>query len=121
VLNTYWFVCVLLQAGDKSVFTDPVLVELAKKHNKSVAQVVLRWHLQRNVSVIPKSVTEQRIIENNRVWDFSLTHDEMSDIGRLNCGLRLGAWRATAVDPEYPFKDELPRGFTKEKAPSATK
>lgn len=58
----------------------PVLVEIAKAHGVSAAQVVLRWHLQHGIVVIPKSVTPQRIQENLAVYGFELTPDEMSRI-----------------------------------------
>jgi 2,5-diketo-D-gluconate reductase A len=58
----------------------PVLVEVARAHGVSPAQVVLRWHLQHGIVVIPKSVTQQRIRENLDVLGFELSPDEMSRI-----------------------------------------
>ena len=57
---------------------------IARKHNKSIAQVVLRWLIQRDVVVIPKSVHKERIIENIQVFDFDLTQDEMKLIATLD-------------------------------------
>jgi len=72
----------LMQAGP--VLKDPVLTEIAKKHDKSVAQIVLRWDLQLGVITIPKSVHAQRIAENAALFDFVLTTEEMSAIDALD-------------------------------------
>ncbi len=67
-----------------------VLQEIANKHNKFVAQVILRWDLQNGVVTIPKSTKEHRIIENANVFDFELTTEEMEIIDGLNQNLRVG-------------------------------
>ncbi|RUL50351.1 aldo/keto reductase [Lysinibacillus antri] len=67
-----------------------VLKEIANKHNKTVAQVILRWDLQNEVVTIPKSTKEHRIIENANVFDFELTSEEMEIIHGLNQNLRVG-------------------------------
>jgi diketogulonate reductase-like aldo/keto reductase len=56
---------------------DPVLLQVAQRLRKSPAQVVLRWLVQRNVAVIPKSVTPARIVDNSKIWDFSLSDDDV--------------------------------------------
>jgi 2,5-diketo-D-gluconate reductase A len=66
------------------VLNDPVLGAIANKHKRSVAQVVLRWHVQLGNMVIPKSVTPSRIRENIRVFDFSLDDDDMQAIAGLD-------------------------------------
>jgi len=96
-------------------------MDIAKRRDRSVPQVVLRWLLQRGIASVPKSVTPAYISSNNDIWNFELTPQDMQEISTLNCGMRLVAWVATAVDPEYPFKDELPAGFKGEPAPTATK
>lgn len=68
----------------KELLSDPVLSEIAAKHNKSVVQVILRWHLQRGVVAIPGSSNPDHIKENISVFDFSLTDDEMTRIAALN-------------------------------------
>ena len=70
------------------------LAAIAATHDKSVAQVVLRWHIQRGVAVIPKSNSKDRIIENMNVFDFELTKEDMAVISSLNTNYRTG------VDPE---------------------
>lgn len=68
----------------KELLSDPVLSRIAAKHNKSVAQVILRWDLQRGVVVIPGSSNPAHIEENISIFDFSLTDDEMAQIAALD-------------------------------------
>ncbi|MBP1991570.1 aldo/keto reductase [Paenibacillus eucommiae] len=68
----------------------PVLKEIASKHGKSVAQVILRWDLQHGVVTIPKSTKEHRIIENASVFDFELTAADIAQIDGLNQDQRVG-------------------------------
>jgi 2,5-diketo-D-gluconate reductase A len=75
--------------GRNNLFTDPALSEIAAAHSKSVAQVVLRWLIQRDVVVIPKSVRPERMRENFDVFDFELTADEMQRIATLDTGASL--------------------------------
>ncbi|WP_413305414.1 aldo/keto reductase [Bacillus sp. 1P10SD] len=67
-----------------------VLLGIAQKYNKSVAQVILRWDLQNGVVTIPKSIKEHRIIENSQVFDFELTAEDMEAIDSLNEDRRVG-------------------------------
>ena len=69
----------------------PILTEIAEQHNKSNAQVVLRWHVQHEIIVIPKSVHKERIIENSQIFDFSLSEEEMTAIDNLNKNQRFGS------------------------------
>lgn len=68
----------------RELLNDSVLKDIAKKHNKSVAQIILRWHLQRGVIVIPGSSNRAHIIENTELYDFELSDDEMRKISKLN-------------------------------------
>ncbi|KRE90089.1 oxidoreductase [Frateuria sp. Soil773] len=68
----------------------PLLLDLARRHGKSAAQVILRWHVQRGHMVIPKSQTPARIRSNIEVFDFVLAPDEMRAIDGLDAGNRLG-------------------------------
>lgn len=68
----------------KELLSDPVLSKIAVSHNKSVAQVILRWDLQRSVVVIPGSSNPDHIKENISIFNFSLTDDEMAQIAALN-------------------------------------
>lgn len=67
---------------------DPVVVKIAEKHKKSTAQVALRWGVQRNVAVIPKSTQVSRLKENLQLMDFSLSEEEMQEISALNRNMR---------------------------------
>lgn len=70
--------------GKNDIFVNEVLVSIAEKHNKSVAQVILRWLTQREVVVIPKSVRKERIIENFNIFDFELNQEDMETISTLD-------------------------------------
>ncbi|HET7399862.1 MAG TPA: aldo/keto reductase [Intrasporangium sp.] len=75
--------------GRNNLFTNPTLSSIAEAHAKSVAQVVLRWLVQREVVVIPKSVRPDRMAENLDIFDFTLTDDQMSKIATLDTGASL--------------------------------
>lgn len=70
--------------GRGDMFTNPILSEIGKKYNKSAAQVILRWLIQRNVVVIPKSVHKERMIENFNIFDFELSEDDMDKIKSMD-------------------------------------
>ena len=70
--------------GRNNFFSNEVLKSIGQKHNKSVAQVTLRYFIQRNVVVIPKSVRKERMIENIEVFDFQLSDEEMKTIASLD-------------------------------------
>lgn len=75
-----------LGGGRYSLFEDEMLKRIADKHQKTIAQVILRWNVQRGVVVIPKSVHLKRIQENFDIWDFKLSDDEMKQINSLDQG-----------------------------------
>jgi diketogulonate reductase-like aldo/keto reductase len=76
--------------GEKSTFDDPTVLDIAAQHDKSAAQVMLRWHLQQGRSAIPKSTKPARIAENFDVFDFDLTADQLAAIDALDTGVRGG-------------------------------
>ena len=78
----------LHQGGE--VLQNESIKNIAEKHGKTPAQIVLRWHLQNNTIVIPKSVTPSRIEENFNVFNFELTANEMNEINNLNRNERKG-------------------------------
>lgn len=87
-----------LGANKIDLLSNPVLTQIANKHAKSVAQVILRWDFQRGIVTIPKSSNPDRMVENISIFDFELTHEEMNLIFALNKNHRLGA------DPDnFPF------------------
>lgn len=73
-----------LAEGRNGLFTDAVLSSIGRKYGKSAAQVVLRWHLQRGVVAIPKSVHKERMTENFNVMDFTLSEEDMTAIAAMN-------------------------------------
>ncbi|MGG1674942.1 aldo/keto reductase [Neobacillus sp. NRS-1170] len=83
------------------LLNNPVITEVAAKHGKSAAQVILRWDLQNKVVTIPKSIKEQRIIENADIFDFELSLEDMEKIDGLNKDERVGS------DP-----DDMSYGFS---------
>jgi 2,5-diketo-D-gluconate reductase A len=76
--------------GQGAALTHPVITRLAERHEKTPAQVVLRWHLDLGNVVIPKSVTPGRIRENFSVFDFALTAEDARQIAGLESGHRIG-------------------------------
>lgn len=68
------------------MFTEPILKEIAKKHGKTSAQVILRWNIQNGVIVIPKSVHKEHMAENLAIWDFELDTEDMARIATLDKG-----------------------------------
>lgn len=79
--------------GLNGMFTEPVLGEIARKHGKTPAQVILRWNVQQGVMVIPKSVHRARMEENLDIWDFSLDGEDLARIAALDRG------RPSMLDP----------------------
>jgi diketogulonate reductase-like aldo/keto reductase len=79
-----------------NLLEEPVLQEIGERYGKSPAQVVLRWHIQHNLIVIPKSVTPERIAQNIAIFDFELTQDDMNRIDSLNSDTRVGSDPTTA-------------------------
>lgn len=72
--------------GLRDFFNNTTLVKIGKKYNKSAAQVALRWNIQRGVVVIPKTVHEDRMIQNFNVFDFSLSDNDMKEIEKMDIG-----------------------------------
>jgi len=79
-----------LMNGTK-VLEDPIIQEIAKRHYKTPAQVILRWHIESDVAVIPKTVTPARMKENLKVFDFKLSSDDLTKIASLDRGERHNA------------------------------
>ena len=75
--------------GRNDLFTDPTISAIGAAHGKSVAQVVLRWLIQRDIVVIPKSVRRERMAQNIDVFDFTLTDEQMSRIATVDTGASL--------------------------------
>lgn len=76
--------------GQGALLADPTVVSIADSHGKTPAQVLIRWHIQLGNIVIPKSVNPDRIVSNFDVFDFELSEQDMTSIGTLDDGTRLG-------------------------------
>jgi len=69
---------------------EPLMEELGEKYDRTPAQVTLRWHIQNEIIIIPKSVRRERLEENTKLFDFSITPEDMERINALNCGKCFG-------------------------------
>ena len=80
--------------GVNGVLKDPVLIKIGEKYGKTAAQVILRWLIQRQVIVIPKTTRKERMIENFSVFDFALNNDDLAQIAKLEKNQRIwgGSW-----------------------------
>ncbi len=87
--------------SEKRSFDEPVILAIGEKYGKSAAQVMLRWHIQKGVQVIPKSTKAERIAENFDVFDFEITADEVAEIDALDTGVRGGP------EPEFITLDNF--------------
>ncbi|OBV29287.1 hypothetical protein BKN38_06200 [Helicobacter sp. CLO-3] len=79
-------------SGRKGFFTNEILMKIAKKHNKSVAQVALRWLTQRGVVAIPKTSKIERLKENLNIFDFVLDESDLAQIAKLDTGKSSVGW-----------------------------
>jgi 2,5-diketo-D-gluconate reductase A len=84
--------------GQGKLLDHPVIGKIAAKHSRTPAQVIIRWHIESGLVVIPKSVTPSRIEENFKVFDFTLDHDDMVEIAKLDSAdARIGPDPMTAA------------------------
>ncbi|XP_059748938.1 1,5-anhydro-D-fructose reductase isoform X1 [Bos taurus] len=94
-------------SGGMHLMEDPMIQTIAQKHRKSAAQILIRFQIQRNVRVIPKSVNPKRILENFQVFDFELSEEDMTDLLGLDRNLRLSTFPITENHKDYPFRAEF--------------
>lgn len=86
----------------KELLSDPVLIEIASRHEKSAAQIILRWMIQRGILVIPRSMKRSSLTEDIALFDFLLTQEEMDEVDKLNRDRFLeGDSRRVGVDGRY--------------------
>ena len=74
---------------------DPKLIAISNKYNKSCVQILIRWGLQHEIIEIPKSSKEDHIIENSKIFDFTISDDDMVLLDNFNEGLYVGMWNPT--------------------------
>ncbi|EYC18912.1 hypothetical protein Y032_0026g1445 [Ancylostoma ceylanicum] len=94
-----------MQWPEGDPLSDPVVKELAAKHNKTPAQILLRHLIQRGMAVIPKSVKPERVKENMAVFDFTLSQDEMDKLKSVKTRTRLFLFDVAIGHPFYPFEE----------------
>lgn len=104
---------ILKESGSDLVVPDllenPVVKEIAVSHNKSAAQVLLRYYLELGVSIIPKSTNKGRLTANISLFDFELTAEEKESLSNLDAGIRLcdfknfSFFKGIETHAEYPF------------------
>lgn len=75
-----------LSEGQKDIFHHRTLQKIAQRHGKTTAQVILRWHFQRGIVAIPKTIHKERMKENMDIWDFELTQKDMKEIEVMDIG-----------------------------------
>lgn len=75
-----------LAEGQRHIFDNQVLKKIASKHKKSIAQVVLRWHIQNHIIAIPKTIHQKRMKENIDIWDFKLDGEDLEIISKMDLG-----------------------------------
>jgi diketogulonate reductase-like aldo/keto reductase len=92
-------------AQDNKIFDQDLLKSIAKKHQRSVAQIILRWLIQRDIVVIPKSVNKDRINQNINIFDFELSTEDMEAFKTLDTG------KTTIFDHYDPVKVKFLSGF----------
>lgn len=96
-----------VKPDEPSLMEDPRIKKLCEKYNKSPAQILLRFNVQRGIIVIPKSVTEERIRNNFEIFDFELTTEEISEISAFKETCRFCHLNWLKNDPNFPFNCEF--------------
>ncbi|XP_022908295.1 aldo-keto reductase 1B-like [Onthophagus taurus] len=92
-----------LGSGDKKLLEDSKFESMAKKYGKSVAQILIKYQVQRGHIVIPKSVTKSRIIENYNIWDFEISKEDMGELNNMDINLRTCPFSESKDAKLYPF------------------
>ena len=92
-----------LAKANQTLLNEPVLKGIGQKYNKTVAQVILRWLIQRNIVVVPGTTKKSRLEENFQIFDFNLTKDEMKSIFKLNRNWRKTDFIPARFNSEYPY------------------
>jgi aldehyde reductase len=89
--------------GEPNLLEDKIILDLAAKYKKTPAQIILRWAIERETIVIPKSIKRNRLEENFKVFDFKLSADDITDINRLDRNWRILTLDRDLSHRDYPF------------------
>ncbi|KAM9481074.1 aldo-keto reductase family 1 member B7-like [Clarias gariepinus] len=92
--------------GDKDpekLLEDPGVAKIAAKHKRTPAQILLRYHIEQNIAVVPKSFKPNEILENTKIFDFCLDAEDMSALRSLNRGWKAYIFKEFKSHPNYPF------------------
>lgn len=92
--------------GDPQLLEDPKIKKIADKYNKTPAQVVLRYAVQRGLITIPKSVTKSRIAQNFDIWDFSLTKEDVAQLNTFDVNGRICPYDDAWKHKDHPFAND---------------
>jgi aldehyde reductase len=98
------------QKAKHDLLQDPVVKKIAEKYKKNTGQVLLRFAVDRNYAVIPKSVSKARIASNIQIFDFKLTDEEVKQLEGLDCGYRtctMAEFKGTPNLKHYPFQKDI--------------
>lgn len=93
---------------NEKILNNPILCQLATKHNKTVPQIILRWLIQKDIVVIPKTVTESRLLENISIFDFNLDENDMNQIKSINNEETLFNYYPSSVETLERLHDSFP-------------
>ncbi|XP_036441210.1 aldo-keto reductase family 1 member B1-like [Colossoma macropomum] len=92
------------QTDSEKLLEDPVVGKIAAKHSRTPAQVLLRYHIEQDIAVIPKCINSVQIMENKKIFDFSLDEEDMRTLRSLNRGWRAAPFNEMKTHRFYPFK-----------------
>jgi aldehyde reductase len=98
---------VFRKEGEPNLLEEKIILDLASKHHKTPAQIVLRWAIQRETVIIPKSIRRHRLEENIKIWDFKLSQEDMASIDKLDRNWRLLTLDRDNAHKHYPFNEAV--------------
>ncbi|XP_076078853.1 1,5-anhydro-D-fructose reductase-like [Mytilus galloprovincialis] len=87
------------------IYDESIVLDLAKQHERTPAQIILRYLIQRGIGVLPKSSNPERLKENINIFDFNLTKCDMESMKMLEKGRRIFSFGFLKEHPQYPFTD----------------
>uniref|UniRef100_F6WI49 NADP-dependent oxidoreductase domain-containing protein n=1 Tax=Ciona intestinalis TaxID=7719 RepID=F6WI49_CIOIN len=89
------------------MFNNPTVMKIAKKHDRSVSQILLRWHIEKGHILLVKSSNPEHLKSNINIFEFSLTEEDMDELSKLDSGFRFCPFNANKPSKQYPFHIEF--------------